>query len=76
MTKPTLTSIEDKLEQVIKDVDKKVDKDILVLELQAIRTDVAAVKENISTLNGYGKWLILLIMGAIVTAMLKLVLVS
>lgn len=76
MARPTLTSIEDKLEQVIKDVDKKVDKDILVLELQAIRTDVAAVKENISTLNGYGKWLILLIMGAIVTAMLKLVLIS
>ena len=80
MKNPTLTTIDNKLAQVITEVEdlrnNKADKDILVLELQAIRKDVQLVQSNVETLNGYGKWIILLIMGGVVTAVLKLVLVS
>lgn len=79
MSKPTLNTIDSKLEQVIVEVSElksvKADKDILVLELQGIRKDIQLVQSNVDTLNGYGKWIILLIMGAVVTAVLKLVLV-
>ena len=79
MSKPTLNTIDSKLEQVIVEItdlkSNKADKDILVLELQGIRKDIQIVQSNVDTLNGYGKWIILLIMGAVVTAVLKLVLV-
>lgn len=79
MSRPTLNTIDSKLEQVIVEVSElksvKADKDILVLELQGIRKDIQIVQSNVDTLNGYGKWIILLIMGAVVTAVLKLVLV-
>jgi len=75
MPRATLSTIEYKLDQVIQDVDKKVDKETLVLELESIKKDITAVRDNVTTLNGYGKWLITLIMAAVVTAILKLVLV-
>ena len=75
MVKPTLSTIEYKLDQVILDVDKKVDKEMLVLELESIKNDISVVRNNVEMLNSYGKWLILLVMGGVVTAVLKLVLV-
>ena len=75
MPRATLSTIEYKLNQVIQDVDKKVDKDTLVLELESIKKDITAVRDNVTTLNGYGKLLITLIITAVVTAILKLALV-
>jgi hypothetical protein len=77
MTIPTTESIVEKLDEVVDDINElkisKVDKEILDLKLEAISKDIQRIGNNVQNLNGYGKWLILLILGAVVTAALKLV---
>jgi hypothetical protein len=77
MTIPTIDSVVEKIDEVVSDIDElkinKVDKEILELRLEAIRSDITRLQLNMSSINGYGKWLILLILGAVVTAVLKLV---
>ena len=80
MTIPTIDSVVEKIDEVVSDIDdlkiNKVDKEILELRLEAIRKDITHLQLNMSSINGYGKWLILLILGAVVTAVLKLVVKS
>lgn len=77
MSKPTLASVHDKLEiiqQDIKDLKiSKVDKDINTIMLKSVEDKVDAVKRDIENINGYGKWLILLIGGTVFAAILRVV---
>lgn len=74
MPHPTLSSIENKLNDIIKDVEKKVDKDILVLELEAIKKDVNNIQLEQARVNSYGRWVIILIATALITAVLNVIL--
>lgn len=77
MTKPTLQTIHDKLEAVqddVKDLKKnKVDKETNHLVLKAIDEKIDSIMRDIENINGYGKWIVLLIMGAVILAVLKTV---
>lgn len=76
MPRPTLSSIENKLDDIIKDVEKKVDKEILVLELEAIKKDISNVQIEQARVNSYGRWVIILIATALITALLNLIIKS
>ena len=73
MPHPTLSSIENKLNDIIKDVEKKVDKEILVLELESIKKDIGNVQLEQARVNSYGRWVIILIATALITALLNLI---
>jgi len=75
MTKPTLQAIHDKLEAVqgdVKDLKRnKVDKETNGLVLKAIDEKIDSIMKDVENINGYGKWLVLLVMGAVILAVLK-----
>lgn len=77
MSRPTLTSIHDKLEIIHKDIAElkkgKVDKDTNTLVIQAIDAKIVDVKKDVENINSYGRWLILLIGGIVLTAIVRLV---
>jgi hypothetical protein len=77
MTSPTLQTIHDKLEVVqsdVKDLKKnKLDKETNSLILKAIDEKIDGIIRDIENINGYGKWLVLLVMGAVILAVLKVV---
>lgn len=77
MPRPTLTSIADKLEVIHKDVqelkDNKVDKNTNELVIKQIDDKIKDVQSDVRNINTYGKWLILLIGGALLTAIIRLV---
>ncbi|HMS92378.1 MAG TPA: hypothetical protein PKC05_02680 [Candidatus Saccharibacteria bacterium] len=77
MARPTLTSIHDKLEVIHKDVQElkqgKVDKDTNELVIKQIDDKIKDVQSDVRNINAYGKWLILLIGGALLTAIIRLV---
>lgn len=77
MTKPTLQTIHDKLEVVqsdVKDLKKtKVDKETNTLVLKAIEEKIDSIMKDLENINSYGKWIVLLIMGAVILAVLKTV---
>lgn len=62
-----LDTINERVETIIKEVEaldiKKADKDIITLELNQIKKDIARI-------DGYGRWAILLIGAALITAIL------
>lgn len=62
-----LDTINERVEMIIKEVEaldiKKADKDIITLELNQIKKDIARI-------DGYGRWAILLIGAALITAIL------
>lgn len=77
MPRPTLASIHDKLETIHKDVqelkDNKVDKNTNELVIKQIDDKIKDVQSDVRNINTYGKWLILLIGGALLTAIIRLV---
>ena len=77
MPRPTLQSIHDKLEVIHKDVqelkDNKVDKNTNELVIKQIDDKIKDVQSDVRNINAYGKWLILLIGGALLTAIIRLV---
>ncbi len=77
MAKPTLDSALQKIDTIIQEVaelkDNKADKEVIVLELQAIRKDITNVQVEQARVNGYGRWVILIIAGALITAFLNIV---
>lgn len=77
MPRPTLTSIADKLEVIHKDVQdlkqSKVDKNTNELVIKQIDEKIQDVQSDVRNINAYGKWLILLIGGALLTAIIRLV---
>jgi hypothetical protein len=73
MPRTTLNEVNERLDQVIHDVEKKVDKEILVLELQAIKKDITTAQTELTRINAYGRWVIIFIAGALMTAILNLV---
>ena len=77
MPRFTLTSIADKLEVIHKDVQElkqgKVDKDTNELVIKQIDDKIKDVQSDVRNINAYGKWLILLIGGALLTAIIRLV---
>lgn len=80
MAKPTLDSALQKIDTIIMEVgelkNNKADKEVIVLELQSIRNDIANVKLEQARVNSYGRWVILIIAGALLTAFLNLVIVK
>lgn len=78
MTKPSIQQISDKLDNVMLDIvelkHNKADKEIIILELLAIKKDVISVQTEQSRVNSYGKWVVFLIAGALISALLNLVL--
>ena len=70
----TLSTIDERLDRVITDLDKKVDKETIKLELELIKKDVALAQTDITRINGYGRWVILVIAGGLITAILNLIL--
>ena len=78
MSKPTLDSALQKIDTIIQDVgelkNNKADKEVIVLELQSIRKDITDVKVEQARVNGYGRWVIIVIAGALLTAVLNLIL--
>jgi hypothetical protein len=80
MARITLNSIHDKLEVIHKDIENlqkgKVDKNTNDLVIQSIDVKITDVKKDVENINSYGKWLILLIGGIVVTAIVRLILVK
>lgn len=80
MTRPTLATIHDKLEVIHRDIEKlqtgKVDKNVNDLVIQGIDLKITDVKKDVENINSYGKWLVLLIGGIVVTAIIRLVLIK
>lgn len=78
MPKPTLQSLSDKVDNIIDDVHElkntKANKDIIALELIALKKDITIIQLEQTRVNSYGKWVILLIAGALITAVLNLIL--
>lgn len=73
MARVTLNEVNERLDQVIADVDKKVDKETLILELELIKRDITQAQLEVARINSYGRWVIIVIAGALITAVLKLV---
>lgn len=77
MPRPTLASIHDKLENIeieIKDLKKtKVGTETWQFQHQQIKDDIADVKAEIATWRFYARWAVLIIVGAIITALMGLV---
>lgn len=77
MPRITLNSIHDKLEVIHKDVqelkDNKVDKNTNELVIKQIDEKIKDVQSDVRNINAYGKWMILLIGGALLTAIIRLV---
>lgn len=77
MSRPTLQSIHDKLETIHQDIAdlklSKVDKDTNELVIKAIDIKITDVKKDVENINSYGKWLIILIGGVVITAIVRLV---
>jgi len=77
MPRPTLASIHDKLETIeaeVKELKKtKVGTETWQLQHEQIKEDIADVKEEIATWRFYARWAVLLIIGAIITALMGLV---
>lgn len=72
----TIYELDKKIEDVIKDVDKKVDKETLKLQLELIQKDIKIAQKEMERINGYGRWVIIVIAGALITAILNLVIVK
>jgi hypothetical protein len=77
MARITLNSIADKLEAIHRDVQElkktKVDKNTNELVMQQLDERIKDVKKDVENINSYGKWLVLLIGGAIITAILRII---
>lgn len=77
MPRPTLQSIHDKLETIHQDIAdlklSKVDKDTNELVIRAIDIKITDVKKDVENINSYGKWLVILIGGVVITAIVRLV---
>lgn len=84
MSKITLQQIEDKVTATIQEVKQldisKADKQVISLELELIKKDIEAVKKDTEAVakeqarvNSYGRWVIILIAGALITAVLNLI---
>lgn len=77
MTRPTLATIHDKLEVIHRDIERlqtgKVDKNVNELVIKQIDEKIKDVQSDVHNINAYGKWLILLIGGALLTAIIRLV---
>ena len=77
MARPSLQSIEEKLDSIKSEVSElkttKVGTDIWNLQLKQVEKEIDEVKKDVESINGYGKWLVLLILGAIIGAVLNLV---
>lgn len=76
MARLTIYELDQKIEDVIKDVEKKVDKETLKLELELIQKDVKIAQKEMERINSYGRWVIIVIAGALITAILNLVIVK
>jgi hypothetical protein len=78
MSKATLDTALQKIDTIIQEVsdlkNNKADKEIIVLELQSIRSDITIVKVEQARVNSYGRWVIILIATALITAVLNLIL--
>lgn len=78
MAKPTLTSVHEKLTTIQLEIDelkdKKVNKSDMKYELDAINKDVAEAKTDLARINAYGRWFTILVGGALITALLNLLL--
>lgn len=78
--KNTLDSALLKIDTIIQEVSElknnKADKEVIVLELQSIRKDITDVKVEQARVNSYGRWVIIVIAGALITALLNLILVK
>lgn len=77
MSRFTLASIHDKLETIeveIKDLKKtKVGTETWQFQHQQIKDDIADVKAEIATWRFYARWAVLLIIGAIITALMGVI---
>ncbi len=77
MARPTLASIHDKLEVIeveIKELKStKVGTDTWQIQHQQIKDDIADVKAEIATWRFYARWAVLIIIGAVITALMGLV---
>lgn len=77
MPRITLGSIHSKLESIeveVKELKKtKVGTEIWNLQHQQIKDDIADVKEEIATWRFYARWAVLIVVGAIITALMGLI---
>lgn len=74
--KLALDEINRRIDRVIEDVDNKENKETIKYELEAIKKDIASVQAEQARVNSYGRWVIIFIAGALLTAILNLVLVK
>lgn len=78
MSRPTLTSLYDKLTVVENELKKleasKVGTDTWQIQHQQIKDDIADVKTEIATWRFYARWAVLIIVGAIITALMGVIL--
>ncbi len=77
MSRPTLTSLYDKLTVVESELKKleatKVSTETWQIQHQQIKDDIADLKEEIAVWRFYARWAVLIIVGSILTALLGLV---
>lgn len=78
MPRPTLTSIHEKLTSIESEIKElkstKVGTDTWQIQHQQIKDDIADVKAEIATWRFYARWAVLIIVGAIITALMGVIL--
>jgi protein involved in sex pheromone biosynthesis len=77
MTRPTLATIQTKLENIeqeIKDLKlEKVGTDVWVIQHQQLKDDIKDVKAEIAIWRFYARWAVLIVAGIIITAVMGLI---
>lgn len=77
MARPTITSVQSKLENIEAEVIKlnatKVGTEVWQLQYQQLRDDIADLRAEIGTWRFYARWGLLIILGAVVTAVMGLI---
>jgi len=77
MSRPTLTSVNQKLETIEKEVQElkaeKVGSAVWLVQYQQIKDDIKDVRRDVANINSYGKWAVTLIGGTIMVALLTFI---
>jgi len=77
MTRPTLATIQSKLENIEQEIRalklEKVGTDVWVIQHEQLKEDIKDVKAEIAVWRFYARWAVLIVAGIIITAIMGLV---
>lgn len=77
MAKTSLDTVKEKISNIEKELEDlkktKMGTEVWAVQYAQLKADVIAVKRDIDNIHSYGRWLVLLILTIIVTAVINLV---